>query len=93
MITEPTGYVVLNIDGSDAVIEWNDHKITDFFGKEARLVKVPNQDFYKVEEILTLEETERLVEIKRLARVRDMVKGKVREMLNHRITGLFREGL
>lgn len=83
VITEPKGHVHLTIDGNTLSIEW-DGKIKDLQGNEARLLGVGNGP-YRVEEILNSKERETLIEIKRLARLRDMSTGKVREMLNFRM--------
>lgn len=93
LITEPTGHVILSIDDSKVAIKWTDGKIGDLHGNLAQLRKCPNQDYYQVEEILSQRQFEKLVEIKRLAKVRNMVKGATREMLNNKIAGLYREEL
>lgn len=87
-ITEPKGHVFITVDGDRVGIEWADRKITDLHGNEARLLG--SDDSYRVEEILSSQEEETLIEIKRLARLRDMSKGKMREMLNHRMMEITR---
>lgn len=93
LITEPTGHVILNVDNSEVSIRWVDGKIRDLHGNLANLRKCPNKDHYQVEEILSQKQHEKLIEIKRLARVRDMVQGETRQMLNNKISGLFYEEL
>ena len=85
-ITEPKGHVFITVDGHQVGIEWADGKIKDLHGNEARLLG--SNDSYRVEEILSPQDEETLIEIKRLARLRNMSKGKMREMLNQRMLGL-----
>lgn len=87
-ITEPKGHVFITVDGDRVGIEWADGRIKDLHGNEARLLGLKGS--YRVEEILTSQEEETLIEIKRLARLRDMSKGKMREMLNHRMMEITR---
>ena len=87
VITQPSGHVVLEIDDTKVGIKWKDGIIKDLQGNEARLLKTEH-DYYKIEEILTPQEEETLIEIKRLARLRNMSKGKMREMLNNRMMEL-----
>ena len=87
VITHPTGHFYITVDGQQVGVQWDNGKITDLQGNEAYLRKGKP---YRVEEILTLEEEERLVEIKRLARLRDMFFDDTREMLNRKIMELGR---
>ena len=89
VITKPTGHVLIEIDGVEVGVKWEEGIVQDLQGNEARLVKT-EQKHYKVEEQLTLKEEETMVEIKRLARLRDMSKGKTREMLNIKMMELSR---
>lgn len=89
VISDPKeGHVFITVDGERQGIEWADGKIKDLQGNEARLLGV--QEPYRVEEILTSEENEKLIEIKRLAKLRDMTTGKMREMLNFRMAEVAR---
>jgi hypothetical protein len=88
LITKPKGHVFITVEGDRVGIEWADRKITDLHGNVARLLGSDNS--YRVEEILSPQEEETLIEIKRLARLRDMSKGEMREMLNQRMLGLSR---
>jgi hypothetical protein len=87
VITQPSGHVSIEIDDTKVEVVWKDGIIKDLQGNEARLLKT-EQDHYKVEEILTPQEEETLIEIKRLARLRNMSKGDVRTMLNNKIMEL-----
>jgi hypothetical protein len=87
VITQPDGHVSIEIDDNKVEVVWEDGLIKDLRGNEARLVKA-EQGHYKVEEILTPQEEETLIEIKRLARLRNMSKGDVRTMLNNKIMEL-----
>jgi hypothetical protein len=89
VITQPDGHVSIEIDGVKVEIVWEDGLIKDLEGNEARLLKT-QQGHYKIEEILSPQEEETLVEIKRLARLRDMSKGDIRTMLNNKIMELAR---
>jgi hypothetical protein len=85
-ITEPKGHVFITVDGERVGIEWADDKIKDLQGNEAHLRD--GGKAYRVEEILTPDEQNTLIEIKRLAKLRDMSTGKMREMLNFRMMDL-----
>jgi len=87
VITQPNGHVSIKIDDNKVEVVWKDGLIKDLRGNEARLLKT-EQGHYKVEEILTPQEEETLIEIKRLARLRNMSKGDVRTMLNNKIMEL-----
>jgi hypothetical protein len=89
VITQPDGHVSIEIDDVKVEVVWKDGLIKDLEGNEARILKT-EQGHYKIEEILTTEEEETLIEIKRLARLRDMSKGDVRTMLNHKMMELAR---
>lgn len=83
LITEPKGHVFITVDGERVGIEWTDGKVKDLQGNEAHLRD--GGELHRVEEILSNQEEETLIEIKRLARLRDMSTGKMREMLNFRM--------
>jgi hypothetical protein len=85
LITDPKGHVFITVDDKRVGIEWADRRIKDLQGNEAKLI--PSEP-YRVEEILTSDEHDTLIEIKRLARLRDMSTGKTREMLNFKMIGL-----
>ena len=85
-ITDPKGHVFITVDGDRVGIEWADGKIKDLHGNEARLLKLKGS--YRVEEILTPDQQDTLIEIKRLARLRNMSTGETREMLNFRMMEL-----
>ena len=87
-ITEPKGHVFITVDGERVGIEWADGKIKDIQGNEAHLRGM--SDHYRVEEILTPDQHDTLVEIKRPAKLRNMSTGKMREMLNFRMMELAR---
>ena len=88
-ITEPKGHVFITCDGEKVGVEWDDGKIKDLQGNEAHLRQGGNKA-YRVDEILTPDEHDTLVEIKRLAKLRDMSTGKMIEMLNFRMMELAR---
>lgn len=87
-ISHPKGHVFITVDGERVGIEWNDGKIKDLQGNEARLLGM--KEPYRVEEILTPDQHDTLIEIKRLAKLRNMSTGKMREMLNFRMMELAR---
>ena len=87
-ITEPKGHVFITVDGERVGIEWAVGMIKDLHGNEAQLRD--GGELYRVEEILSNQEEETLIEIKRLAKLRDMSTGKMREILNFRMIGLSR---
>lgn len=89
VITDPKGHVFITVDGDRQGIEWTDGKIKDLQGNVARLLGL-NKGPYRVEEILTSDENDKLIEIKRLAKLRDMTTGKMREMLNFRMAEVAR---
>ena len=60
----------LKIDGYSARIEWSDRLIKDFHGLEARLYK--GHSGYEVSEILTPEQNNNFVLMKRFERLREM---------------------
>lgn len=73
-IIEPDGYMELDIDQHTAKIEWNDGLILDFYGNEARLRKMYNhsEDRHEVSEILSCDEMNNFILVKRFERLRDM---------------------
>ncbi len=86
-ITEPEGFVCLSIKGFDAKIEWSNGQIKDLNGEVASVFK--NGAFYNVRETLTQEQSDRLVEISRLEKLRKLVKDNlVRNQLTWKIVGL-----
>jgi len=88
-ITEPKGHVFITLDDKRVGIEWADRRIKDLQGNEARLIQSKSEP-YRVEEILTSDEHDTLIEIKRLARLRDMSTGELRQNLNRRMTSISR---
>jgi hypothetical protein len=68
-ITEPKGFVGLEIDGVTLEIRWEDGKITDLYGQEANLLGVKGVIDFSVEESLTAEERGQLVVVNRLSRI------------------------
>ena len=87
-ITEPKGHVFITVDGERVGIEWAVGMIKDLHGNEAQLRD--GGELYRVEEILSNQEEETLIEIKRLARLRDMSTGELRQNLNRRMTSISR---
>ena len=87
LITDPKGHVFITVDDKRVGIEWADRRIKDLQGNEARLI--PSEP-YRVEETLTSDEHDTLIEIKRLARLRDMSTGELRQSLNRRMTSISR---
>lgn len=73
-IIELDGYVKLEIDQHVAKIEWSDGLIKDFHGNEARLHKIYNhpEDRHEVSEILSHDELNNFILMKRFERLRDM---------------------
>lgn len=88
VISEPKGHVFITVDNERVGIEWAVGMIKDLHGNEAQLRD--GGGLYRVEEILSNQEEETLIEIKRLAKLRDMSTGKMREILNFRMIGLSR---
>ena len=86
VISEPKGHVFITVDGERVGIKWADKRIKDLHGNEAKLLGL--KEPYRVEEILTSDEHDTLIEIKRLARLRDMSTGEIRKALNNRMFGL-----
>ncbi len=85
-ISDPKGHVFITVDGERVGISWADSTIKDLQGNDARLLGM--KEPYRVEEILTPDEHDTIIEIKRLSRLRDMSTGKIREMLNLKMIGL-----
>ena len=87
-ITEPEGFVCLSIKGFDAKIEWSNGQIKDLDGEVAK-VSLTENGGYQIREVLTQEQSDRLVEISRLEKLRKMVKDDVvRNQLTWKIVGL-----
>jgi hypothetical protein len=88
VISEPKGHLFITVDNERVGISWSDGRIKDLQGNEAQILGL--NEPYRIEEILTPDEHDTLIEIKRLSRLRDMSTGKTREMLNFKMIGLSR---